>query len=56
MWGSKFISAGATLRGDSKDFVPSLCAVDLGPVAARARRFVHEVLGRGAKAAARGGT
>ena len=48
-WGSEFTTKDATLRGDSKDFVPSLCAVDLGPVAARARVSVHKVLGRGAQ-------
>jgi hypothetical protein len=35
--------------------VPSLLIVGLGPVVARARFFVHEILDRGAQAVSRGG-
>ena len=35
--------------------MPSLCVVGLGPVFTRASVLVHELLGRGAQAVARGG-
>jgi hypothetical protein len=35
--------------------VPGLCLVGLGPVVSRARVVVHELLGRGVQAVARGG-
>ena len=51
MWGYEFTTKAATLHGGSAEFVPSLCVVGLGSVAARARVLVHEVFDRGTKAA-----
>jgi hypothetical protein len=56
MWGSEYITKAATLQGDFSEFVPSVCAVGLGPVVSRARVLAHEVLDRGARAVARGAT
>jgi hypothetical protein len=41
--------------GHSAELVPSLCVVDFGPAAARARFFVQDLRDRVAKAVARGG-
>jgi hypothetical protein len=40
--GSEFATKAATLQGNSAEFVPGLCVVALGPVAARARVLVQE--------------
>ena len=55
MWGSDFTTKTATLQEDSSEFVPSFCVCGLGSFVARARVFVHEVIGRGAQAVVRGG-
>jgi hypothetical protein len=41
--GSEFTTKAATLQGGSEEPVPSLCVVGLGPVAAYAHVYVHEV-------------
>ena len=55
MWGSEFTTKAAAQQGDSAEVVPSFCVVGLGPVVARARVLVHEVLDRDAQAVVRGG-
>ena len=45
MRGFEFSTKAAIVQRDSYEFVPSLCVVvGLGPVFARARILVHEVL------------
>ena len=52
---SGFTAEAATLHRDSEEFAHSLCVVGLGPVVARARVLVHDLLDRGAQAVARDG-
>jgi hypothetical protein len=53
-WGSEFTTKAATLQRDSAEFVPEHCVMGLGPVVARVRDLVHEVLDLGAQVATRG--
>jgi hypothetical protein len=43
LWGSELNTKAATILGGSKEFVPSLFIVGLGPVVTRARVLVHEI-------------
>ena len=55
MWGSEFTTKAASLQGYSSEFMPSFVYMGLGPVLARARVSILEVLDLGVQAAARGG-
>jgi hypothetical protein len=43
VWGFEFTTKAATQQEDSAELLPSLCVVDLSPVAARARVLVYEI-------------
>ena len=51
MWGSEFTTKAAALQGVRLNSCSALVYVGLGPVVARARVLVYEVLDRGAQAA-----
>jgi hypothetical protein len=50
VWGYEFSTKAGTLQGGSSEFMPSLCVVGIGSVAALDRVLVHEILHRGVRA------
>jgi hypothetical protein len=55
VWGSEFTIKPVQYRTIHLNLCPDFVYVGLGPVVARTRVLVHEVIGRGAQAAVRGG-